>query len=72
MDVTWFWSFPGAERDARILKRIACITLISYCQIEQRKEPLCLDLMLSDEWEEIIRAIDDSGEYLERMTQSVP
>jgi hypothetical protein len=40
--------------------------------IEKRNDPICLDLMLSDEWEEITLLLEDASEHLERMRQSSP
>jgi hypothetical protein len=36
-------------------------------RIQKLDSPVCLDLMFSDEWEEITLLLEDAGEYLERM-----
>jgi hypothetical protein len=36
-------------------------------RIQKQDSPVCLDLMFSDEWEEITLLLEDAGEYLERM-----
>ena len=39
-------------------------------QIQKHYDPICLDLMFSDEWEEITLLMEDASEYLERMKES--